>query len=120
MKKKLFSTAALVCGCFLVCLAVIADLSGNWSGVLNLPNGGDYPVNYTFKVDGDKLTGSANSEQGSLPLDSGKITGADFSFSLDFNGTLIKHTGKFYGDSCGLDVYFQGNKIHTTLKRATK
>jgi len=116
MKKKIFSTATLVCICFFVCLAVVADLTGKWGGALKTPNG-DLPVKYTFKVDGDKLTGSADSDQGSLPIADGKISGNNFTFTLDFNGTILKNVGKFYGDSVTIDIDYQGTNLHGLLKR---
>lgn len=116
MKKRLFSTIALVCGAFLICLAVAADLTGKWSGAIKTPNG-DFPVNYTFKVDGETLTGAATSAQGAIPITEGKISGNNFTFNLDFNGTTLKNVGKFYGDSITIDVEFQGTNMHGMLKR---
>jgi hypothetical protein len=116
MKKKLFTTLAIICCSVLVCLAVVADLTGKWTGAVAKPNG-DYPVRYTFKVDGDKLTGTADSEAGSTPITDGKVNGTSFSFGLDFNGTPLKTTGKFYGDSILIDVDYQGTPLHGKLKR---
>ncbi|MES2278795.1 MAG: glycoside hydrolase [Bacteroidota bacterium] len=116
MKKKLFSTIALVCCAFLICLAVVADLTGKWSGSLKTPNG-DFPIKYTFKVEGEKLSGSADNDQGSLPISDGKISGNNFTFNLDFNGTLLKNVGKFYGDSITIDVDYNGTSLHGMLKR---
>lgn len=117
MKKRLFTTLALVCGITLVCLAVAANLTGKWSGALKTPNG-DYPINYTFKADGDKLTGSAESKEGSTPITDGKINGNDFSFALEYNGATLKNTGKFYGDSITVDIDYNGTMLHGNLKRA--
>lgn len=116
MKKRLFTTLALVCCTVLVSLAVIADLNGKWSGSVQTPNG-DYPVNFTFKVDGDKLTGTAGVDAGAIPLTDGKVNGANFSFGMDFNGVPLKNTGKFYGDSITIDVDYQGTIMHGVCKR---
>ncbi|QKJ30929.1 glycoside hydrolase [Mucilaginibacter mali] len=116
MKKRLFSTIALVCGAFLICLAIAADLTGKWTGSIKTPNG-DFPVKYTFKVDGEALTGTADSDQGSIPITDGKISGNNFVFNLNFNGTPLKNVGKFYGDSITIDVNFQGTNLHGMLKR---
>jgi hypothetical protein len=120
MKRKIFTTAALVC-CFMVCFAIAADLAGKWSGSITTPDGNQVPLSYTFKTDSGKLTGIATSPQGDVPISDGKLISAtDFTFNLSFNGTDIKHTGKFYpeADSIGLDIDFNGQKFHTTLKRA--
>lgn len=120
MKRKIFITTALVC-CFMVCLAIaIADLNGKWNGVLLAPDGNEYPLSYTYKIDGDKLTGVGSSPQGDVPLTDGKVTGNDFSYNISVNGMDFKNTGKFYpeADSIGLDIDFNGMKMHTTLKRS--
>ena len=121
MKIKIFTTTALVC-CFVVCFAIIADLSGKWTGSLHAPDGNDYPLNYNFKVDGDKLTGTGESQQGTVPITDGKVSGTDFSFTIDAGGVALKNTGKFYAeaDSCGLDMDYNGIKMHATLKRGDK
>ncbi len=121
MKKRIFAPVALVC-CFILCVAIVADLTGKWTGTLKTPDGNEIPINYTFKVDGDKLAGSGTSPQGDLPITDGKISGADFTFVVSYNGTDIKNTGKFYAeaDSVGLDIDFEGTKMHTTLKRDDK
>ncbi len=81
MKIRIFTTTALVC-CFMVCLAAIADLSGKWTGIVKTPDGNDLKINYVFKVDGNKLTGTAQGDGEPAPIDSGKINGNDFSFSV--------------------------------------
>jgi len=119
MKKRIFTTTALVC-CFMVCLAVVADLTGKWTGILKTPDGNEIPLTYNFKADGDKLTGTAESPEGTVPLDSGKISGDNFAFKVTVGDKVYKHSGKFYTDSCGLDIDADGMKLHTTLKRADK
>jgi hypothetical protein len=116
MKKRAFSTLALVLCSFLICLAVVADLTGKWSGAIKTANG-DFPVSYNFKVDGDKLTGVAGAAGNSIPITDGKVDGVNFSFNLDFNGTMLKNTGKFYGDSISINVDYSGTNMHGTLKR---
>lgn len=116
MKKRVSIIALLVCS-FAICLAAFADLTGKWKGVLKF-NDVEVPLNYTFKVDGETLTGSIGSEQGEFPISEGKIKGSDFSFSLDFNGTKLPHTGKYYGDSTVITSEFQGNKTRIKLTRA--
>jgi hypothetical protein len=119
MKKTFLITAALGC-CLMFCFAIIADLNGKWSGALKTPDGNEFPLNYVFKVDGGVLTGSAVSPQGELPFTNGKTDGTTFSFTLTINDTEIKNSGKYYAaaDSIGLDIDYNGNKAHTTLKRS--
>lgn len=120
MKRKIFTTAALVC-CVAVCLAAaIADMTGKWTGSLVAPDGNTYPLNYTFKVDGTTLTGTGSTPEGEVAIANGKVDGDTFSFTIPVNGTDIKNSGKFYAaaDSAGLDIDFNGMKFHSTLKRA--
>jgi hypothetical protein len=117
--KKILITTALVCT-FAAAFAYFADISGKWSGMLNAPDGNQYPLNYTLKADGDKLTGTGDSPQGSINLTQGMIKGDSLSFHIDVNGVDVINSGKYYtaGDSIGLTVDYQGMKMHATLKRA--
>ena len=119
MKKKIFTTIALLCF-FAVCIAaVIANVSGQWAATFNAPDGNAYPLTYTFKVDGDKLTGTLETSGMTAPIDSGKVSGENVSFSVTVQGVTYSHKGKYYNpaDSVGLDVTFDGNKGHITLTR---
>ncbi len=120
MKKSFFVTTALA-GCF-VWFAATTDLNGKWKGVINAPDGNQYPLNYVLKIDGDKLTGTGTSQEGDVPLTNGMISGDSFSFTINVGGVDVKNTGKYYAaaDSAGLDVDYQGTKMHTTLTRDTK
>jgi myo-inositol-hexaphosphate 3-phosphohydrolase len=118
MKRKLFNPIALAC-CFIVFAAfVVADLSGKWTGVIKTPDGNDLQVSYNFKVDGDKLTGTAESPAGTVTVDDGKVNGDTFTFKVTVDGNDYPHSGKIYADSCALDIDFGAQKVHTTLKRA--
>jgi hypothetical protein len=116
MKRKIFTTTMLV-GCFMVCLAAIADLNGKWAGKLVMGDGTEYPLMYNLKVDGEKLTGTALTPDGDVQIADGKTNGTDFSFNVTTGGRDIAHTGKFYGDSTAIDLVIAGSKIHSVLKR---
>jgi len=118
MKRRLISSKTLAC-CFIFLIAVFADLNGKWTGVVKTPDGTDLQVTYNFKVDGDKLTGTAESTSGVYAIDSGKVSGDTFSFDITAEGNVYPHAGKFYEDSCGLDIDFGGQKAHATLTRVT-
>ncbi|HEY4324892.1 MAG TPA: hypothetical protein VGN20_12930 [Mucilaginibacter sp.] len=122
MKAKTIITVALVLS-FIVCLAAaVADLSGKWTGSLKTPDGNEFPLSYTFKLDGDKLTGTASGPNGDTPITAGKVNGSDFTFNLNVNGSDIAHTCKYYteGDSISVNIDFNGAKMHAQLKRDTK
>jgi hypothetical protein len=120
MSKKLFTTVALIC-CFMICLAVaLAELSGKWTGTITGPDGQDITLTYTIKVDGDKLTGTGESNGNSVNIDDGKITGNDFTFKVtNSEGVVIPHKGIYYpeADSVGMDIDFNSMKFHCKLKR---
>jgi len=116
MKRKLLISAALL-SCFVFVMAVFADLNGKWKGTLKTPDGNELQVTYNFKVDGDNLTGTAESPAGSVTVDNGKITGDTFTFKVTVDGNDYPHKGKLYADSCGMDIDFGGTTSHFTIKR---
>lgn len=120
MKRKVFTTAALIC-CFAICLAAaIADLTGKWTGTLKMPGEDDFPLSYTFKVNKDTLTGTANTPEGVVDITDGKINDTDFTFNVPFHDGKIPHAGKYYVDSVAMDITIDNNKFHSTLKRTDK
>jgi len=118
MKRKLLNPLTLICSLLFVVAFITADLNGKWIGVINVPGGQQLDVSYTFKVDGEKLTGTATSPAGDVSIDNGKVNGDKFSFSVNVNGTNYPHTGKIYADSCGVDIDFDGAKSHFVIVRS--
>lgn len=118
MKRKSLALIAIAGSLLLFVAAIAADLSGKWVGQLSTPDGNSLDVSYNFKVDGNKLTGSASSPAGDVSIDNGKVDGDKFSFTVNVNGQDYPHTGKVYADSCGMDVDFGGPKMHMKLTRA--
>jgi len=78
-----------------------ADISGQWTATFNTQVGEQHYV-YTFKVDGEKLTGTAKSDNGTSELQNGSVKGDDVSFveNLNYQGQqlTITYTGKVSGD----------------------
>ena len=81
--------------------ALAADISGQWTATFNTQVGEQHYV-YTFKVDGEKLTGTAKSDNGNVTIENGTVKGDDVSFveNLDYQGQklVITYTGKVSGD----------------------
>ena len=79
-----------------------ADISGQWTATFDSLAGQQH-YTYTFKVEGDKLTGTAKSASGTVTIHDGSVKGDDVSFveDLNFQGQkiAIKYTGKIQGDS---------------------
>jgi len=119
MKKKMLIALVLLCS-FTAVFAWFADLNGSWSGTLNISDGQQFPLNYTFKIDGNKLTGTSVNDRGTSDLSDGKVKGDSLWFSIDAGGMNILHTGKYFaaGDSISLNIDYNGSPFHATLKRA--
>jgi opacity protein-like surface antigen len=100
MKVRSVVVLAL-CFVTLALQAFAADVAGQWTATFNTQIGEQH-YTYTFKVDGEKLTGTAKNDMGSTEIANGTIKGDDISFveNLDFNGNqiVITYTGKIAGD----------------------
>src|SRR5215212_12137179 len=82
--------------------ASAADISGNWKGTAEGPNGA-IERTFTFKQDGAKLTGETNSQfTGKSTIADGKVEGDAISFTItaNFQGEerKIAYKGKIAGD----------------------
>jgi hypothetical protein len=87
-------------------LARASDITGVWQSEFDSQIGVQKYV-FTFKVDGNKLTGTAASDRGgdksSVAIQEGKVTkeGVFFVERLNYQGQdlVIEYTGKVTGDS---------------------
>jgi hypothetical protein len=81
---------------FLAGIALAADVSGKWNFQVNLDTVSGSPT-FTFKQDGEKLTGTYSGQLGSAKV-SGSVKGdsIEFSFEAEFSGDKVKahYTGK--------------------------
>ncbi len=81
--------------------AFAADINGAWAATFDTQIGEQH-YTYTFKADGEKLTGTAKNDRGSTEITQGTIKGDDVSFveTIDFQGNtiVINYTGKISGD----------------------
>ena len=101
--------------------AFAADISGNWKGTAEGPQGA-IERTFTFKVDGTKLTGETTSQMlGKSTIENGKVEGDTLSFSItaNFGGNEMKLTykGKVTGDTIELTSDIQGQAITWKLKK---
>ncbi|HEV3275707.1 MAG TPA: hypothetical protein VG860_02730 [Terriglobia bacterium] len=122
MRHLLLSIALLTLGAV---TASAADISGTWKGTAQTPAG---PVErtFTFKVDGNKLTGDTTSDMfGKSTIEDGKIDGDNISFSItvSFQGNdgKISYKGKVEGDTIKFTVEIPGvdQTVDYTAKRVT-
>ena len=84
---------ALILGLLLLAApAFAADVDGKWTGTMSTP-GGDFPLTFTFKTDGSKLTGSMTGMDGmEIPITNGKVDGNQISYTvtIDFGGMALE------------------------------
>jgi hypothetical protein len=103
MKRLLIIFAALAAAAF------AADISGNWKATAEGPNG-NMERTFTFKVDGNKVTGETTSSMvGKSTITDGKIEGDTVTFtitaSIQGNELKLNYTGKIKGD----EIVFQSS-----------
>jgi hypothetical protein len=103
MKKLLCICAALMMALAPVAARAATDVTGTWTGEIKGPDGGaGFQVSFTFKQDGDKLTGSVTGAQGEpIAISDGKVVGDKISFKIAFNGMTITHEGTFVAGADG-------------------
>jgi autotransporter translocation and assembly factor TamB len=122
--KKLFnivSVLALALAATVIASAQTSPAAGEWDAAMNTP-GGVRNFKLTFKVEGEKLTGTVGRDTGSLPL-TGTAKGNDvqFSYTVNYNGNdlVLTMTGKITGNDIKGTVSFGGMaEDEWTAKRA--
>jgi hypothetical protein len=112
---KFYMALALILVAALPGLA--ADVDGKWTGTLSA-GGGDFPVEFNFKAEDTKLTGSTLGMDGApIAIQDGKVDGSNIAFtvSFDFAGMplVISYKGvvadgqiKFVADVFGMTLEF--------------
>jgi len=93
--KYIFSLL-LVFGCFTAFAQNAID--GNWKGSRETPNG-TFEVNYTFKVEGNVVTGTWKTQFGEAKLEDGKIDGKKFTYTISLNDVKITSTAELINDN---------------------
>lgn len=125
MKSKL---SLLVAGLALALITVVqaagADVSGKWTAQVPGRNGQTREQTFTFKADGEKLTGSVSGMQGNqMDISDGKVSGSDISFNvtMSMNGNEVKlsYKGTVSGDEIKFTRSREGSdqKQEFTAKR---
>ena len=89
-------------------------IDGNWKGTRETPNG-TFEVNYTFKVEGNVVTGVWKTQFGESKLEDGKIEGKKFSYSISFNDTKISSTAELINEN--VNRMLSNSSITVNFKR---
>ena len=85
-------------------LSRVVEIGGRWLCKFEIPDGDPMEITFTFKVEGDKLTGKVESPMGELDITNGKLKGDEFSFDVDMGGNTIGHQCKISGDEIKMKV----------------
>ena len=122
MKKIVLGTAFIM---LMACFSFGADIDGKWTTEWAGMDGSPMTINYTFKADGGKLTGTAGPEGMDMdtPISEGKIDGKNVSFAVvvDMMGMEMKmvYTGTLEGNELNLNIDVgMGEPMQMTLKKA--
>jgi hypothetical protein len=99
-----------------------ADVDGKWTGNMATPNG-DVPVNFSFKAEGAKLTGTTTGPAGDIAIADGKVDGDKISFSVtfDFGGMplTMNYSGAVAKDQIKFTIDIFGMPLELTVKKAS-
>jgi hypothetical protein len=101
---RLTKTAVLIG--VLAVVASAADLTGNWKGDLETPQG-KVQVSYSLKQDGESLTGTWQTAQSpTIQITEGKVAGDKVTFvvKIDAANLTFAHEGKIKGDEIELTM----------------
>jgi uncharacterized lipoprotein YehR (DUF1307 family) len=110
IRKLLVALALVVIVSF---AAMAADITGKWKSEAPGRDGTPMTTNYTFKVDGDKLTGTVSGRQGDTAISEGKVAGDEISFVvvrvMQGEERKIQYKGKVSGDEIKLTITFNAD-----------
>src|SRR5215510_7679633 len=97
-RTLLFSTLTILAVCAIV---LGADFNGTWTAAIDTQIGVQN-YTYTFKVEGEKLTGKCKSQYGETDIAEGVVKGDDITFveNLVYEGMPLRivYKGKIAGD----------------------
>ena len=72
---------------------------------------------FDFKQDGSKLTGTANSHMGEMPISEGKLEGEAINFTVATDQFKVVHKGTVAGDEMKLEADIGDRQLDITAKR---
>ena len=105
--------------------ASAADISGNWKATADGPQGA-MERTFTFKVEGNKLTGETNSSMmGKSTITDGKIDGDNVTFTITIKFQDQEMKMNYKGKVTGNEIHFSvespmgGNPIEWQAKKVS-
>ena len=107
-------------------VAQAADISGKWTAQVPGRDGQTRETTFTFKVAGEKLTGTTTGRNGDQPISDGTIKGDAIAFNVvaNFNGQDVKivYKGTVAGDEIKFSRQREGGDqppVEFVAKKAT-
>ena len=91
---KLLVVAMIACGM----AALAADVTGKWTAQVPGRQGQTRETTFTFKQDGETLTGTVSGQQGDQPIKDGKVSGDTIAFVRESQRGKQTFTGTIAGD----------------------
>jgi hypothetical protein len=114
MKKR--TVVLSVCFVFAAwSLAWAADVNGKWTAQVPGRDGQTREMTFTFKAEGERLTGTMSGSRGDSEITDGKISGDQISFTvkINFQGNERKflYKGTVSGDEMKVTRTIEGGNI---------
>jgi hypothetical protein len=104
----------------LLCVAAAAaDISGKWKAEFSTPDGTQRVNTFTFKIDGGKLSGTVAGTQDETPIQDGKVSGDEISFTAERPFGKFVYSGKVSGSEIKFKVTFNDQSFDMTAKRVS-
>ena len=100
--------------------ATAADVSGKWKAEFTTPDGTQRVNTFTFKAQGETVTGTVAGTQDETPIKDGKLSGDAISFTADRPFGAFTYTGKISGDEIKFKVSFNDQTFEMTAKRVSQ
>jgi len=117
MRKKILTMATLLL-CAGAAFAYFTGIDGKWTAMLKGPDGNEFPISYTFKTEGAKLTGTLTSSIGTFDITDGMVKGDSLWFTAKVNTMQIKNSGRYYANGDSISLHVGARSTHTSLKRS--
>lgn len=91
------------------------DISGTWTAETMMAHGGATqatPTTFTFKVEGDKLTGTVKGPEGEYEIKDGKIDGRTVTFNITVTpgNAKMMYDGRIDDDGIDFITKFEGGE----------
>ena len=100
--------------------AAAAEVGGKWRAEFSTPDGTARVNTFTFKQEGEKLTGTVAGSQDETPIENGTVKGDEVSFAANRPFGRFTYKGKASGEQIKFSVDFNGNSFEITAKRISK